>query len=235
MSVIKHCLKRRQEQEDLVEPAKRMRRAVSEPGTTANVETECESETTTASTASTDNSSTSSSRSSTSKQAASFSKQWLKGREQWLQYVEGRGMFCVLCRKYKKTSFGHDIWSTTPCSRLRLQSITTHENSSAHKDSVKLELNCQQSQDITMVSPPIPRKGGIQLFVFLAKQRIPHTTNYKPLLNLLEALGLTTKSDLNVTKNVTYTSDKAIQEMMYILSEVIEQNTIKQESQIILL
>ena len=227
MSVLKHCLKRRQEQEDSVEPAKRMKRAVSEPGTTANVETECESETTTAST---DNSSTSTSRISTSKQAASFSKRWLKGREQWLQYVEGRGMFCVLCRKYKKTSFGHDIWSTTPCSRLRLQSITTHENSSAHKDSVKLELNCQQSQDITMVSPPIPRKGIYRAFsclYFLAKQRIPHTTNYEPLLNLLETLGLTTKSDLNVAKNATYTSDKAIQEMMYILSEVIEQNTIK--------
>ncbi len=125
-------------------------------------------------------------------------------------------MICKLCKKYKKTSYGHDIWSNTPCARLRLQSITTHENSCVHKDSVKLELACVSTPSIVeTVTPPIPRKGIHQAFrclYFLPKHRIPHTTNYKPLLDLLATLGLTTKADIHVAKNATYTSDKSIQE-----------------------
>lgn len=78
---------------------------------------------------------------------------------------------------------------------------------------------------VETVTPPIPRKGIHQAFrclYFLPKHRIPHTTNYKPLLDLLATLGLTTKADIHVAKNATYTSDKSIQEMLYALSDTIE-------------
>ena len=57
---------------------------------------------------------------------------------------------------------------------------------------------------------------------FLAKQRIPHTTNFEPLLDFLGSLGLNVKADIHVAKNGTYTSVKSIQEMLSIMSEVIE-------------
>lgn len=219
MSLLKYC-ERKQDIEDSIEPTKRMR---------LEQETEYESE---AHTTSTDHSKSSCSSGSNSKQAATFSKRWLKGREHWLRYVEGQGMFCLLCTKFKKSSFNCTFWTSTPCSRLRLQSITTHENSSAHKDAVKLELASQETRDIvSAINPPIPRKGIYQAFsclYFLAKQRIAHTTNYEPLLDLLQTLGLQTKSDLHVAKNATYLSDKSIQEMLYVLSEVIEQSILTQ-------
>jgi len=56
----------------------------------------------------------------------------------------------------------------------------------------------------------------------LAKQRIPHTTNYEPLLDLLGLLGVDVKSKIQIAKNAMYTSDKAIQEMLFVISEVIE-------------
>ena len=57
---------------------------------------------------------------------------------------------------------------------------------------------------------------------FLAKQQIPHTSNFEPLLDLLGLLGLTVKSDIHAAKNATYTSNKCIQDMLYWLSEVIQ-------------
>ncbi len=176
--------------------------------------------------------STTSSMPGPSRQATTFLKRWLKGRHHWLENVDGQGMLCKLCRKYDKHSYGHDTWNKTPCTRMRLQSITTHELSAAHKDSVRLELALSQSQSIvSTLNPPVPKKGIYQAFkclYFLTKQRIPHTTNYEPLLDLLESLGLTVKSDICIAKNATYTSDKTIQEMVNILSEVLETNTINQ-------
>ena len=137
-------------------------------------------------------------------------------------------MFCKLCRKYDKHSYGHDVWNKTPCTRLRLQSITSHENSSAHTDAVRLELSVQSSQNIVSDMNPVVPKNGIEkafaCLYFLAKQRIAHTTNFEPLLDLLELHGLKVKSEIQIARNATYTSCKSIQEMIFILSEVIEMN-----------
>ena len=160
------------------------------------------------------------------KQALKFTNKWLKGREHWLEYIPSQGMFCKLCRKYDKHSYGHDIWNRTPCTRLRLQSIISHENSAAHRESVRLELTEIPSRNIAnIINPTVPKRGMEQAFsclYFLTKQRIPHTTNYEPMLDFLELLGLTVKTDIRVARNATYTSSKSIQEMVFILSEVIE-------------
>ena len=167
--------------------------------------------------------------SSNTKQAVAFSKKWLKNRN-WLEYIKGKGMFCKLCRKYNnsiQSSYGqHDVWNTIPCTRLRLQSITGHENSSGHRQSVKLELSVRSSQNIaSIVNPVVPKRGIEQAFAclyFLTKQRIPHTTNFEPLLDFFEFMGLHVKSNLHVARNATYTSFRSIQEMVFIMSEVIE-------------
>ena len=150
------------------------------------------------------------------KQASTFSKDWLRGREHWLNFVHGKGMFCTLCQKYNKSPFSRGTWNTAPCTRLRLQSITAHEHSATHKDSLKLE-----SDQITIQSalnPVVPSKGIEQAFLslyFLAKQRISHTTNFEPLLDLLALLRLNVKSKIQIAKNALYTSDKAVQECYF--------------------
>jgi len=74
------------------------------------------------------------------------------------------------------------------------------------------------------LNPSVPLNAIQQTFeclYFLVKQKIAHTTNFEPLLDLLEYLGV----NIRVAKNATYTSRTSIQEMVLILSEVIE-NTI---------
>ena len=110
------------------------------------------------------------------------------------------------------------------CTRLRQQSIIAHEACAAHKDALKLE-----SEKLTSIhnalNPKIPAKGIEQAFIslyFLAKQRIPHTTNSEPLFDLLGLLGVNVKSRIQIARNALYTSDKSVQEMVAVNSEVIE-------------
>ena len=53
-----------------------------------------------------------------------------------------------------------------------------------------------------------------------SKRRIPHTTNYEPLLDLVRFLGIDIKSKICIARNATYTSDKPIQEIVYVISEI---------------
>ena len=48
------------------------------------------------------------------------------------------------------------------------------------------------------------------------------TTNSEPLLDLISPLGIDIKYKISTAKNATYTSDKTNQDMVYIISDVIE-------------
>ena len=176
-------------------------------------------------------STTSNSRPSCSKQSKCFNTVWLKGRKHWLKYEKGVGMFCLLCQKYDKCTYDRDVWNKSPCSRIRLQSILNHEKSAAHQDSLKIESESVSTVSIAgAINPSIPSDGIYQAFAclyFLVKQKIAHTTNFEPLLDFLEFLGLHVKSKIRVAKNATYTSRKSIQEMVSILSEVIENRILR--------
>ena len=136
-------------------------------------------------------------------------------------------MLCRLCRKYNKRPFNRDTWNTHPCNRLRLQSIISREQCAAHRDSVKLEAESSVYANIASAfNPPIPSRVIEQAFsclYFLTRQRIAHTTNYEPLLDLVGLLGVDIKSKISIARNATYMSDRTVQEMVFILSEVLEQ------------
>lgn len=91
---------------------------------------------------------------------------------------------------------------------------------------MKLEAEIVATRPIqSVLKPVIPTKGTEQAFLslyFLAKQRIAHTMNFEPLLDLLGLLGLNMKAKIQVAKNAMYTSDIVIQEMIFVISEVIE-------------
>ena len=56
---------------------------------------------------------------------------------------------------------------------------------------------------------------------FLCKNRIAHTTNFGPLVDFIDFLGVKL-SKICIGKNATYRSDKSIQEMLYAMSDLIE-------------
>ena len=127
-----------------------------------------------------------------------------------MEYLQGQGMLCKLCRKYNQHSFGHDIWNQR---RLRLKSIVSHENSSVHMESVRLELRFQSQNIAHLTNLIIPRRRMEQAFAslyFLAKQRIPHATNFEPLLDFF-GLGVSVKSGIQIH------GTRSIQEMLFYL------------------
>ena len=107
-----------------------------------------------------------------------------------------------------------------------MQIILNHEKSSAHQDSVRIENESVRTGSVAgAINPSVLYNGIHQAFIwlyFLVKQKIVLTTNFEPLLDFLEFLGLHVKSKIRVAKNATYTNHKSIQEMVSILSEVIK-------------
>ena len=79
------------------------------------------------------------------KLATKFNTEWTKTRP-WLIYVNNEGMFCTFCQKYNKLPFGRTAWNTSPCVRVRLQSVKGHAQSKEHIDSVRAELNSKYKQ-----------------------------------------------------------------------------------------
>ena len=98
-----------------------------------------------------------------------FRKVWSVGREQWLEYSrQDRGMFCTLCRAYNKQPYFNDVWSKVPCTRLRLQSILTHERSVAHKDAVQLAAAAAATENVVVaLNRPVSAVGMEQAFYCL--------------------------------------------------------------------
>ena len=141
-------------------------------------------------------------------------------------------MFCLQCQKYNKSPL--KIRDTQPCTRLCLQSVIAHELSAAHKDCVKMEAASSVTKNITVaINREVPVRGMEQAFCclyFLTKQRIAHTTNYEPLLDLVGFLGTDIKAKISKARNATYTSDKTIQEMVFIISDVLKRKILKFES-----
>ena len=64
-------------------------------------------------------------------------------------------------------------------------------------------------------------KAAMKCLYWLAKQEIPHTTNFTGLLQLVQSLGATYLSDLNIGGNAHYTSERFLQEAMTSLGGVI--------------
>ena len=158
------------------------------------------------------------------KQAASFVENW-KSNRPWLVYVEGQGVYCTVCQNANKRPFDGDTWNKLPATRLRLESIKSHENGKAHKDAVhQLTLLAQCETIPETVQPEVCLSSMAKVFsrvYFLCKNRIAHTTNFGPLVDFIDFLGVKL-SKVYIGKNATIRSHKSIQEMLYIMSDLVE-------------
>lgn len=161
------------------------------------------------------------------KHASQFKPEWMKERP-WLIckiQSEKEFMFCKLCQDFNNG----DVWNTTGCKRIRLESIKDHEQTNEHSNSVSRKMQAEASFHVhEMLTKPkeISHDSMVKAFqclYWLAKRNIPHTTNFEPLLDLLAQLGLDIKSKISRGQNATYTSDTAIKEILMCLSQVIEE------------
>ena len=158
------------------------------------------------------------------KRASSFVDNWKTNRD-WLVYVEGEGMYCTVCQKANKCPFDRDTWNKTPGTHIRLETVKSHENCSAHKDAVLQDADVRRCETITEnIQPEICLSSMAKTFAcvyFLCKNRIAHTTNFGPLVDFIDFVGVKL-SKICIGKNATYRSDKSIQEMLYAMSDLIE-------------
>ena len=171
------------------------------------------------------------SKSSNSKRSSRFRIEWLTGRS-WLKYDRStRGMTCNICQKHCSGArpFKHESWIKKPCTRLRLESIIRHEECESHITCVRLERLASKPNVASAIHPVVPAQGieqAIGCLYFIAKRRLAHTTNFEPILDLASWLGVEIKSKIRVARNAIYTSHKSIQEMLYVISELLEKRSL---------
>ena len=108
-----------------------------------------------------------------------------------------------------------------------------HDTSLSHVEAKKLELQlCFSTKDggiqkaFTAVESAERKamKAAMKCLYWLAKQEILHTTNFVGLLELVQSLGATYLSDLNLGGNAHHKSERFLQEAMTSLGEVISLN-----------
>ena len=149
--------------------------------------------------------------------------------------VQGEGMLFRLCRKHnrrpQKAVVGKTTWVDVPCVMTQ-RSLRRHNTSLSHLEAKKLEAQLcssrkdgglQQAFTIVESAERNAMKAAMRCLYWLAKQEIPHTTTFVELLELVQSLGATYLSDLNLGANAHYTSERFMQEAMTSLGEVIRQ------------
>lgn len=134
-------------------------------------------------------------------------------------------MYYTVCQKTNKHPFDRDIWNKTPATLMGLETIKSHEKCNAHKDAARKHADVGRCVTITEnIQPEICLSSMAKTFAcayFLCKNRIAHRTNFGPLVDFIDFLGVKL-SKICIGMNATYHSDKSIQEMLYAMSNLIE-------------
>ncbi|XP_072028202.1 uncharacterized protein [Amphiura filiformis] len=63
----------------------------------------------------------------------------------WLVYVEGEGMFCLLCRIHRDVKNKQSTFNQNPCLSFKHSAVTGHGESSGHVQAIKCELDRRMS------------------------------------------------------------------------------------------
>ena len=139
----------------------------------------------------------------------------------WLAYLEGKGMFCLLCRKHNAGSkFSKSkIFNLDGSVRFRKPTLIEHSNSQQHRDAISAEHLQRVStfhREVTEkenTAHDVLFKAFYSLY-WLAKEEIPNR-KFCSLLSLLEHLGLEEMKYLN------HRSPGAVREMFLVVGQVV--------------
>lgn len=168
--------------------------------------------------------------------ATSFNPKWKEGRP-WLRCCQETSpdglnydaMYCNLCTKWSKQ---RNVWVSVGCTSLRLDSINKHANSVQHKEAMSREVSSEadvQSMAEKMTSTEANAlKDAQKVLYFLVQHKLPHTTLFKPLVELCCELGATYLPYLSKGKNATYTGHETVNEFLECQAEVVEETIIEE-------
>ena len=152
----------------------------------------------------------------------------------WLEYKVTDGMFCTLCTKWIKVPCrGTPTWTSEPCNLLRLESVVRHSETQMHRSEAKEELDYQLASIDGGIATAFENvweaeesavKAALARVYFMAKEEIPHTTKYEPMVKLLSYLGLPHLDVLNKGGNAKYTSYRVVDELLTLLGDEVKQS-----------
>ncbi len=163
-----------------------------------------------------------------------FDPSWKK-QHPWVVYNrEEHAMYCQLCIAYKKLpKNGSGKWVTVGTTTFRQEKLAKHECTVMHRDAE----SCKHQEVQSHVSGGIraalevgvtrQRKaviGALKCLYFLAKNELPHTTNFSSLLDLAISLGCDYMRELRQGSNASYRSEQTIAEFLFSLYDCIKQN-----------
>ena len=172
--------------------------------------------------------------SSTSGHAVGYNSKW-EEEFPWLLTVKNdsgvvTGMLCRICKRHKTESKYNKstVWSETPCTCIRKDSVRRHSQTLQHKDGVEKELAREQSSrdgglpqafqtQIALNKAAV--KTAMQCLYWLVKEEIPHTTNYPSLLKAVEFMGCSQLKHLQCGENAKYTSRRITMEFLQVMKK----------------
>ncbi|XP_062583557.1 zinc finger protein 862-like isoform X2 [Saccostrea cucullata] len=136
----------------------------------------------------------------------------------WLVYVEGEGMYCLLCRKHKVVN-SNEFFCSKAATRFRKEAIVDHMKTKSHK-AAELE-ECVQR--ISPFEKEIADKkqfanevyeNAFQCLYWIAKEELPNR-KFVSLINLMKSLGL------EKMKHFNHQGAGSIREMMITIGDVL--------------
>lgn len=145
----------------------------------------------------------------------------------WLVFVEGEGMYCLICKKYKCTNQQNksDIFNEKPSVRYKTSAISEHAQSQKHSAAISCEMMNRVSvfqkelDERQKVNDSVLYKVFYSIY-WLAKEGIANKKAVG-LFALLEKLGL---SDL---KYFDHRSPASVREIFITLGCALKENTVK--------
>jgi hypothetical protein len=172
-----------------------------------------------------------------------YSKKWEK-EFLWLEYDENyQGAFCKICRKHEHHSSQKTggAWITKPFKNWKkaVEKMRAHAKSDTHIRHFEAEVLAAQKegsilQQLKSVTEEqrIRNRKGIKALLrcahFLARNYIPHTTNFAALVDLIVSCGEDLKQFTEKSpRNATYTSTDSISDFLEALGLWVEESQLK--------
>ena len=173
------------------------------------------------------------SKSKVSHRRSGFDRSWLK-EFPWLIYnKDERSMYCKLYIKYGKLPRnGTGKWVRVGASSLRHDKVRNHELSAMHRDSeycrreearASLTGGIRGALEVTVTRKRKSIIGALKCLYYLAKNELPHTTNFSSLIDLCVNMGCDYMKELHQGGNASYRSEQVISEFLFSLSDTIRQ------------
>ena len=171
----------------------------------------------------------------------SFNQAKWKTKYPWIE-IRHDGVYCSYCRKGATrgaSRSGSESFISKPFTGVRTDVLLRHESQSViHSESLRLHRESLERQHQGMrVNAMINQQhvltvdgdafcDALKCLYWLAKQEIPHTTNYRSLRELCVALSNDSLIKLNESKSHFYTSEQSMHEMLEAISVTLESSHI---------